>query len=57
VVGWLQGLVIGAQSDSNASLDNLVGYNVTLNEIAKKHRVADWEALPVISTQDSQIIN
>lgn len=57
VVGWLQGLVIGAQSDSNASLDNLIGYNVTLNEIAKKHRVADWEALPVISTQDSQIIN
>ena len=57
VVGWLQGLVIGAQSDSDASLDNLIGYNVTLNEIAKKHRVADWEALPVISTQDSQIIS
>lgn len=57
VIGWLQGLVIGAQTDSDASLDNLIGYNVTLNEIAKKHKVKDWEQLPMISTQDSQIIN
>lgn len=57
VINWLEGLVIGAQTDSDANLNNLIGYNVTLNEIAKKHKVKDWEPLPTISTHDSHVIN
>lgn len=57
VINWLEGLVIGAQTDSDANLNNLIGYNVTLNEIASKHKVKDWEPLPTISTHDSHVIN
>lgn len=56
VIGWLQGLVLGAQTDSDGTLGNLLGYNKTLNDIAKKHKV-QWEELPEITIQDSSIIN
>lgn len=55
VLSWLEALVIAAQKDPNASLDNLAGYNVTLNEIAKKNG-KDWEVLPEISVANSNII-
>lgn len=55
VLDWLESLVLGAQTDSAANLTNLIGYNVTLNEIAKKHGKT-WEALPEINVDDSNII-
>lgn len=57
VIGWVQGLVLGAQTDSNGTLGNLLGYNKTLNEIAKRHKVQDWVPLPEITIENSSIIN
>ena len=55
VLSWLEALVIAAQNDPTANLSNLVGFNVTLNEIAKKNG-KDWEILPEISIANSNII-
>lgn len=57
VLGWLQGLTLGAQSNPDVNLGNLVGYNITMNEIARNNHVADFEPLPVITQEDSLIIN
>ncbi len=57
VLGWLQGLTLGAQSNPDVNLGNLIGYNVTMNEIAQKNHVANYEPLPVISQEDALIIN
>lgn len=56
-VGYAQGIVMGAISDQNASFDNPMGYNVTLNNVARKQHVQDWEELPEINSETAYIIN
>jgi hypothetical protein len=49
---------LGAQTSTDgADIGNLLGYNKTLNKIAKKNRVTDWEALPEITMEDAAIIS
>lgn len=57
IISWAQGLVLGAQTDSNGTLGNLLGYNKTLNEVAKRHKVPDWIPLPEITIENSSVIN
>ena len=57
-INFAKGLVLGAQTSTDgADIGNLLGYNKTLNEIAKKNRVTDWEALPEITMEDAAIIS
>jgi len=57
-INFAKGLVLGAQTSTDgADIGNLLGYNKTLNEIAKKNRVADWEVLPEITMEDAAIIS
>lgn len=57
VIGWLQGLTLGAQYDAKASLDNMMGYNQAMNEIAKTHHAKDWKPLFTINQDTANIIN
>lgn len=57
VIGWLQGVTLGAQYDAEASLSNLMGYNQAMNTIAKRHGVKDWDDLFTINQDTANIIN
>lgn len=57
VIGWLQGVTLGAQYDAEATLSNLMGYNQAMNTIAKRHGAKDWEDLFTIDQDTVNIIN
>lgn len=57
ILDMLESLVRGAQTDTGANLENMFGYNVTLNTIAQEKGVKDWLPLPQISVESSDIIN
>ena len=55
VLNNLKAVIKGAYTDESIAIDNLFGFNLTLNELAHKHN-KPWEDLPVISSSKASII-
>lgn len=51
----IKSTVRGAYTDESLNVDNLMGYNITLNELAHKYG-KEWEDLPTINSQNADII-
>jgi len=51
----MKALVLAARQDESVSIGNLVGYNITLNELAKQYE-KEWEELPTIDSNSADVI-
>ena len=55
IINIMKALVLAARQDESVSIGNLVGYNITLNELAKQYE-KEWEELPTIDSNSADVI-